>query len=331
MTAKLSSAGNKINYHHEGEMHTLIITTRYTQGMTEPLAIDTLSELTKMTVRTWCEAWSAIKHNKDISRLHSAQERFEIADSLSEPYCTVWNMNNNGLTITVNSAEKPDYAVIAASAQKQAIAAIHESVKNAAKEKPPITGDKDAILNRLTEGLEDKHDLAPHEWIDDTNLDVDQSQTYLADFSNWKHAVFMPDGSALLPMKKDNEVRMAIRADKQIDYDKTCQYEDEQIVIYPFGTIKRATVGKNNLPVISIITGNFGILNIFCYKTGSEDKTYDYETIITYFKRVGIDAIAPNFAVEYNAQVAIKIAHGENKKGEPIEYKNVYGFWNNPV
>lgn len=325
MVTKLCSSNQSINYHHEGQLHTLNITTRYTEGMSAHLDIDVLADLTKMTIRTWCEAWSAFKHGVDISDNLSAQERLEIEDNLVEPYCTVWNKHDwkaaQGITLTVNSAEKPDYAVIAAHAQQIAIEAIDKSIKQASENKEQadyedrLTGDPK--LYHDENDTTDNEVQAPQESSDNSN----------ADFSNWKHAVFMPDGGVFLPMKKDNEVRMAKRGKTELKYDEV-QYSNDEIIAFPFGTIKRDTVGSNELPVISIITGGFGTLNIFCYKRDSEDKTYDYQTIIEYFSRVGIDATADNFMVEHSATIALKMKHS---KDGTKEFKNVFGFWNNPI
>lgn len=312
MVTQLCSASNKINYHHEGEMHTLIITTRYSGDVVNPVDINILADLTKTTVRVWCEAWSAIKHDKGIEVLHSAQDRLEIADGLLEPYCTVWNLNNNGLTITVNSNEKPDDAVLAAQAQARAIQAIHDSVKGAAKDKPLAIAD-------------DNENPTP--WRgQEVSVDEAAFPNNANDFSGWEVVSNLPDGAVVLPLKKGGE--FGIQGTIPLKYDAV-QFEAGKIVTYPFGTIQRSTVGENNLPVISIVTGGYGTLNIFCYKAdGDEEKSYDYQKIIDYFARVGIDATAPDFRVEYSATVALKIKHS---KDGTKEYKNIYGFWNNPV
>lgn len=393
MATQLNSAVPvSIQYHHEGEMHELIITTRFDGSMqtsthyddngklvvSEPIegenAIVACDELTRATVRAWCQAWSAIKHHIYDIDYPSPCHELGIALSDSEPYCTVWNKNYKGLTITVQSSKPPLYAVIAAIGQAMAINAIHDSVKSAGvKDKPDTTaGDRSKQMARnknygsvFSEFPDEQADDTPWRDVPDNrmpNLHGDDAHSEISeqvaggfedaesyrdhdkdgyheslanhdDFSGWKYANFQTDGSVFLPMKKANEVRMAIRANANIPYDKDIQYEHEQIVVYPFGRIERRTVGNNNIPVIDINTGGFGTHRIWCYKAGSDDeeKTYDYQEIIKYFKRVGIDATTDDFAVEYNAQVAMKINHYENKEGVQVEAKNVYGFWNNPL
>lgn len=334
--ATLCSASGELQVTHEDNKHVLIITTRYTEGMEQSLSTSELADLTQATVRAWYQAWSAYVHNKDISDKAAPCDVEKIARSMSDPYVTVWNKNPGGVTLTVNSSEKPHYAALAGAAQALAIKHIREALAGSpdkgTEDKPPVV---------------DKPDFKPMTPMNDTvsnpfrgmtkgeieNLTAKQlamltgqpDTDNLPRMQNWKHAVVLPNGSVLLPMKKDDDVRMAIMADKPIKYDEL-QYEPKKKVAYPIKSIRASVVGESNIPVIAITTRQYGALNIFKFKPDSdEEKNIDYSKLCDFFSRVNIDAEKPDFEMAIDALMVVEINHDEKKNKT---YHNFYGFWN---
>lgn len=306
-----------------GQIHELLIYTRYPLATGQKLELfesdpELLGKIVQSTIGCWARAWASIMQDEWVVSGQSASDQHDIVDKPDNPFCTVQNKDYNGMTLTVHSYDNGQKAVDTVAASLYAIDAIDAlksgmiEIKNA----PP----KKKQQSTNTTQVDDNESFVPPE----NQLPQEDHNSSLL-----KRIQISNDGSVFLPMAKENDMRKARFADKNIDYNgKPRQYNNGELIVYRIFLIEPATVGQSNLHTIKI-TSTYGFLNIFVNKPDGKEETFDFKTIRDSIAKVGIDA---NGVFKINRPLAyvVKIAHSTDKNDNEIEYKNAYGLWRLP-